>query len=117
MSCRALTEKLKNKKCAILGLGVSNMPLCSMLLEENIELTVYDKKTPEQMGEEALELCVRGVRFVGGDGCFDNIEGDVIFRSPGIRPDKKGIVDALARGAVLTSEMESFISLWRKCCI
>ena len=106
-------ENLEGKKCAILGLGVSNLPLAHLLisLKKNIEITVHDKKTPEEMGEEAIALRGEGVKFVSGEDCFDAIDADVIFRSPGIRPDKKGIVDALTRGAVLTSEMESFISL------
>lgn len=111
MSCKILTDRLKNKKCAILGLGVSNMPLCELLLSADIKVTVYDKKTPGELGEEAIALCKRGVSFVSGDDCFDSVEGDVIFRSPGIRPDKKGIVSAVENGAVLSSEMESFISL------
>ena len=110
MSCRRLTDRLKNKECAILGLGVSNLPLAELLLSEGIRVTVYDKKPPEELGEAALALGKRGVRFVCGEDCFENIEGDVIFRSPGIRPDKAGIVKALSRGAELTSEMECFIS-------
>ncbi len=35
--------------------------------------------------------------------------GDVLVRSPGIRPDTPGILSALAAGAVLTSETELFI--------
>ena len=107
-------ENLRGKSCAVLGLGVSNLPLVRLLLDvEDTKITVYDKKSPEEMGEDALALKEKGVGFVYGDDCFENIEGDVIFRSPGIRPDRAGIVRAIERGAVLTSEMESFISLTR----
>lgn len=113
MSCKVLTDNLKGKECAILGLGVSNTPLARLLLsaDNKIIVTVYDKKSPEELGGDALALRDAGVRFVSGDNCFDRISGDVIFRSPGIRPDIKGIRDALSRGAVLTSEMECFLSL------
>ena len=113
MSCKVLTDNLKGKRCAILGLGVSNTPLARLLIyaDNKISVTVYDKKSPEELGEDALALRTAGVRFISGSDCFDNIEGDVIFRSPGIRPDLKGIRDAISRGAVLTSEMEYFLSL------
>ncbi len=113
MSCKVLTDNLKGKRCAILGLGVSNTPLARLLIsaDSEISVTVYDKKSPEELGEDALALRDAGVRFISGSDCFDNIEGDVIFRSPGIRPDIKGIRDAISRGAVLTSEMECFLSL------
>ncbi len=107
-------ENLEGKKCAILGLGVSNLPLVRLLLSlKDIKITVYDKKTPQQIGEDAEALRQSGVEFVCGENCFDKIDADVIFRSPGIRPDKKGILDALERGAILSSEMESFLSLTR----
>lgn len=108
-----LIDTVKQKSCAILGLGVSNMPLIHLLLSFGVMdgLTVYDKKSPEQLGEAALSLRENGVRFVCTENCFDEISEEVIFRSPGIRPDIKGIVEAKKRGAILTSEIEQFIDL------
>ncbi len=105
-----LVKKIKDKECALLGLGVSNTPLARLLLSLGVThgITVYDKKSAEELGADALELRSLGVRFVEG---FDRVEGDVIFRSPGIRPDKAGVVGALERGAQLSSEMEEFLSL------
>ncbi|MBE6534736.1 MAG: UDP-N-acetylmuramoyl-L-alanine--D-glutamate ligase, partial [Ruminococcaceae bacterium] len=78
---------VKGKNIAILGLGVSNLPLVRMLINEGecSSITVYDKKGIEEMGAEALSLEALGVKFVSG---FDNVCGDVIFRSPGFRPDR-----------------------------
>lgn len=108
-----LIDTVSGKRCAILGLGVSNLPLAELLLTlgAHASLTVYDKKSPAELGEAALSLSDRGVSFICGDGCFDSIEADVIFRSPGIRPDISGIREALTKGAVLTSEMEAFLAL------
>ena len=39
---------------------------------------------------------------------MENLTEDIIFRSPGIRPDVPQLRDAVARGAILTSEMELF---------
>ena len=109
----ALINTVKGKRCAVLGLGVSNLPLVRLLLSLNAgaNITVYDKKTPDELGGAALALKEQGVGFVSGADCFDNIDADVIFRSPGIRPDKKGIRRAMERGALLSSEMETFMSL------
>lgn len=106
----ALIDKIKGKDCAVLGLGVSNMPLVRLLLSFGVlkSLTVYDKKSLEELGEGAMELEREGVRFVKG---FDEIEGDILFRSPGIRPDTEGVARAVNRGAVLDSEIEELLAL------
>ena len=99
---------VKGKRVAILGLGVSNLPLVRMLLNEGEckSITVYDKKSIEEMDADAQALASMGVNFVCG---FDGICADIIFRSPGFRPDREELSEALADGAILTSEMEKFL--------
>ena len=96
---------------AVLGLGISNFPLVKKLVGMGARVTVHDQKSVAELGAGAAELERAGVRFVTGDGYLDHLDEDVIFRSPGIRPDAGGIPDALARGACLTSEMEWFMEL------
>ena len=105
---KRLLDDVKGKRVAILGLGVSNLPLVRMLLSDGecLSITVYDKKEISEMGADALELAALGVRFVCG---FDGVEGDIIFRSPGFRPDRAELDSAKNNGAVLTSEMEKFL--------
>ena len=102
---------LKNTRCDVLGLGVSNLPLVDMLASVGAIITVYDKKSRDELGEAALRLEGLGVSLHLGEFPPKALDGDVIFRSPGIRPDIPAIADALARGALLTSEMELFIRL------
>ncbi len=99
---------VKNKNIAILGLGVSNLPLVRLLINEGEckSITVYDKKGIEEMDGDAIALSNLGIRFVKG---FDNVCGDVIFRSPGFRPDRPELATAIASGAELTSEMEKLL--------
>lgn len=106
-----LQEYINGRSCAILGLGVSNLPLAEQLHAMGLPLTVYDKKAPVELGERALYLQQNGVTFVTGEGCFDDPRGEVIFRSPGIRPDLPGLTRAVERGAELTSEIELFLEL------
>ena len=95
----------------MLGFGVSNVPLVELLIECGNEITVYDKKDIEKLGEKARLFAEKGVRFVTGENYLDYIDADIIFRSPGIRPDYDGIKMAVEKGAELTSEMELFFEL------
>ena len=52
---------LRGKHIGILGYGVSNAPLARMFFEAGAQLTVYDQKIPEQLGESALQLEKDGV--------------------------------------------------------
>ncbi|MGX8699091.1 MAG: UDP-N-acetylmuramoyl-L-alanine--D-glutamate ligase [bacterium] len=98
---------LKGKRVAVLGVGVSNRPLLRLLLDAGIEVCARDKNPlPDAAEWEKL-----GAKLVQGEGYLDDIEADVIFRSPGIRPDVPGILAALEKGARLTSEMEAFFEV------
>ncbi|MBQ1232897.1 MAG: UDP-N-acetylmuramoyl-L-alanine--D-glutamate ligase [Clostridia bacterium] len=106
-----LWDAVRGSVCCLLGFGVSNVQLADILLERGAAcVRVYDKKSPEQLGERALELQSRGVKFFCGEDYLKNLAGDVIFRSPGFRPDKPEIAAAVANGAILTSEMELFLA-------
>lgn len=101
-----IKKHIDGRECAILGLGVSNLPLAGYLAENGIPLKVYDKV--DSFGEEGERLKSLGVRFYKRDGDFDGVEGDVIFRSPGIRPDR---ISTRSENSELTSEMELFLKL------
>lgn len=111
-----LLKRIKNGACEVLGLGVSNLPLCRWLIDRGATVIGRDKKSESELGSTANELKSLGVKLITGDEYLDGIgasdpENTVIFRSPGIRPDVKGIADAVSRGALLTSEMELFFEL------
>lgn len=107
-----LKNKIRGKRCALLGLGVSNTPLLELLLSFDCasEITVYDERlSPES--EKALYFSKQGVRFIVGKTCFDDIRADIIFRSPGIRPDTASIPREIDGGAILTSEIEELLNI------
>lgn len=97
--------------CDVLGLGISNLPLVDMLISVGAHVTAYDKKSRAELGDTAERLDALGVDLRLGEFPPRTLSGDVILRSPGIRPDIPAIKDAVARGAMLTSEMELFIRL------
>lgn len=102
---------IKGKRADVIGLGISNMPLIDMLTDFGAQVTARDKKPRGEAEEKYAALEKKGVRVICGDGYLDGIDTDIIFRSPGIRHDTGPIASAVARGAVLTSEMELFFDL------
>ena len=95
----------------MLGIGISNIPLIDFLLARGANVSARDMKEREALGDVAKSLEEKGVKLILGKGYLDDITEDVIFRSPGIRPDAAGIKEAASRGAILSSEMELFFEL------
>ena len=48
-----IKNRIENASCAVLGLGVSNIPLVELLLECGNKITVYDKSSLENLGDKA----------------------------------------------------------------
>ena len=99
---------IKGKKVAIIGLGISNIPLLDYLHNLNAYVTIFDKREIEDINVNAIEkCCTYKYELVIGNNSLDKLIGfDIIFRSPSCRPDTPQIVSELERGAVLTSEIE-----------
>lgn len=102
---------LKGKRVAVMGIGVSNTPLVQLLLKAGISVTACDKKTMEQLGDEAEELISLGAELRLGKDYLRDLTEDVIFRTPGMRPDLPELLRAKERGSVVTSEMEAFFEV------
>ena len=111
MTLTGFKEQSGGKRAEVLGIGVSNLPLIDFLLSCGMKVRARDKKSEEALGETARVLKEKGVELVSGENYLEELRGDYIFRSPGIRPDKPQILDGIAHGAVLTSEMELFLKL------
>lgn len=104
-------NSLKGKKIAVIGMGVSNAPLVKRMLQAGLSVRVCDKRERENF-EGLAELEAKGLRVSLGANYLDGVEGaDVIFRTPGVRPDVPQITRAVEQGARLTSEMETFLDL------
>ena len=105
----AYLEQLRGKRILVLGLGVSNRPLVRLLLQHGLEVTGCDKAAVPDEELQALERL--GARLHLGPDYLEGLEADVVFRTPGMRPDLPEIAALVARGAVLTSEMEAFFAV------
>lgn len=101
-------EYIKDKRAAVVGIGVSNTPLIKMLVRLGARVNACDKKS--DIGGMAKELRDMGVNLYLGEGYLEGtLEADIIFRTPSMRPDNPYLKKAKERGAYVTSEMAEFI--------
>lgn len=103
-------ESVKDKKIAVVGIGVSNLPLVRMLSECGAILCIHDKRTKDKLGDVYDELIAMGAQMVLGDNYLDKIADgtEMVFKTPGVRYDVPALIEAAQKGAVITSEMELF---------
>ena len=104
-------DGLRGKMIAVVGIGVSNTPLIRLLLSGGCSVIACDRSEREVLGEKAAELEALGATLKLGETYLDDLQADVIFRTPGMRPDVPALVAAAARGSEITSEMEAFFKV------
>ncbi|WP_294344387.1 UDP-N-acetylmuramoyl-L-alanine--D-glutamate ligase [uncultured Clostridium sp.] len=103
-------EFIKNKNVAVVGIGVSNVPLIRFLVSLGAKVSAFDRKSREALGEVGNEFETLGVKLILGEGYLDKLTGfEVIFKTPSMRIDCDALVKAKEEGAYITSEMEEFI--------
>ena len=111
MDCKQFFEKLHGKKIAMCGIGVSNTPLIYKFLDRGARVYACDRRTREQIGPLADELEARGAELRLGEGYLNNLEVDMIFRTPGMHFNLPELEKARDNGIAVTSEMEVFFDL------
>lgn len=111
MTLQEYIASLRGRTVAVIGIGVSNTPLLRLLLREGIAVTACDRSDRAKLGALAEELETAGAVLRLGDGYLQDLDQDVIFRTPGLRPDVPELEAARAGGSVITSEMEVFFQV------
>lgn len=105
-------EEIKNKRVAVLGIGISNTPLIEYLAEMGVDITAFDRAEEENLKDRLKKFEGTNVKFSLGKDYLKNLKGfDLIFKTPVIRPDIPELLREKERGAVITSEMEVFFEL------
>ena len=104
---------LRVKKVAVIGLGVSNLPLLDYLHAIKADVTVFDNKELDKIDKDVMNKVVDyGMKFSVGKNYLSNLVGfDFIFRSPSCLPTTKELIAEQERGAIVTTEIEMVIEL------
>lgn len=104
---------IRFRKVAVIGLGVSNIPMLDYLHEQKAKVTVFDEKNIENISKEIMDKVTNyAFEFSLGERCFEKLKGfDVILRSPSCLPTKKELVEEEKKGALITSEVELLMKM------
>lgn len=104
---------LENRKVAVIGLGVSNLPLLDYLHEKKAKVTVFDQRTIDEISKETMDKITEyAFDFSLGQFYLEKLKGfDLIFRSPSCLPTVPELVEAEKNGAIVTSEIELVLKM------
>ena len=104
---------LKGKNVAVIGLGVSNIPLIDYLHNIGSIVTVFDSKEIDDIDNKILDKIINyGMSFSFGKEYLKKLTGfDLIFRSPSCLPTVPELEKEAKRGAIITTEIEMVIEL------
>ncbi|HIT71273.1 MAG TPA: UDP-N-acetylmuramoyl-L-alanine--D-glutamate ligase [Candidatus Scatovivens faecipullorum] len=104
---------LKGRNVAVIGLGVSNIPLIDYLHNIGSIVTVFDSKEIDDIDNKILDKIINyGMSFSFGKEYLKKLTGfDLIFRSPSCLPTVPELEKEAKRGAIITTEIEMVIEL------
>lgn len=101
------------RKVAIIGLGVSNIPLIDYLHDLKSDVTVFDSREIDNIDKALVDKIVDySMSFSFGVRYLEKLVGfDIIFRSPSCLPTVPELVAEEKRGAIITTEVEMVVEL------
>ena len=104
---------LNNRKVAVIGLGVSNLPLLDYLHDKKAKVTVFDQRTIDEIAKETMDKITEyAFEFSLGQFYLDKLKGfELIFRSPSCLPTVPELVEAEKNGAIVTTEVELVLKM------
>lgn len=104
-------QSFQGKRVIFCGIGISHRPLIEKFAAYGAKVTACDKRTEAELGDLVKQYRECGVTLQLGEGYLDHLEGDILFRTPGMHYNLPAFVKARERGIVMTSEMEEFFKV------
>ena len=106
-------QYIRGRRVAVIGLGVSNIPLLDYLCTKGAIVTVFDSRNIDDIPKEITDKITKySMAFSFGENYLKRLEGfDVIFRSPSCLPNKPELEAEVERGAILTTEVEMLMRM------
>ena len=110
---KEFNEYIRFRKVAVIGLGVSNLPLLEYLHNKKAQVTVFDERTEEEIPMDTIAK-IKTSEFEAsfGKNCLEKLKGfNVIFRSPSCLPTRPELKQEADRGAIVTTEVEMLMEM------
>lgn len=106
-------DYVRFRKIAIIGLGVSNIPLIDYMYDKKANVTVFDNREIDSIPQEIMDkIKSYNFKFFFGKESLKNLKNfDIIFRSPSCLPTKPELVEEANRGAIVTTEIEMLMKM------
>lgn len=106
-------EYIRFRKVAIIGLGVSNLPLIDYMYENQARVTVFDDREIDSIPKEIMDkITTYGFEFSFGKDNLKKLKNfSIIFRSPSCLPTKPELQAEEERGAIVTTEIEMLMKM------
>ena len=103
----------KNKKVAIIGVGVSNIPLIDYFYNLGSKVTIFNDKQLDELPQEIVnKINLYGIQASLGKNYLSKLKGfDIIFRSPSCLPTVPELKEEIKRGALVTTEIEMVLKM------
>ncbi len=104
---------IRYRKVAVIGLGVSNIPLLDYLFDKKAKVTVFDEKEIDKIPKNIMnKLTAYSFDYYLGKDCLKYLKNFVlIFRSPSCLPNRIELQEELDRGAIVTTEIEMLMKM------
>ena len=104
---------IRYRKVAIIGLGVSNLPLLDYFYEQKAKVTIFDNKEKAEMSKDIIEKIEKyGMSYSFGQNYLSKLQGyDLIMRSPSCLPTIPELEKEEQRGAIVTTEIELLMKM------
>jgi len=92
---------VKNKKVAVLGIGISNTPLIKYLASMGVDVTAFDKAEKEKLEPILASFEGLDIRYCLGENYLKHLNGfDLIFRTGACQSKGKRCGDNFGNGSV-----------------
>lgn len=102
-------KEVRNKTVGVIGIGVSNIPLIEMLISFNAKIIAFDQREFIELDKRVNNFKDKVTFSLGENYLNQNIELDIIFKTPGMRHDNPFLLKHKKNGVKVTSEMEEFL--------
>ncbi len=106
-------EYIRYRKIAIIGLGVSNIPLLDYMYQRKANVTVFDDREQQDIPDKIMDkIMLYKYDFSFGKNCLKKLKNfNIIFRSPSCMPTKKELIEEESRGSIVTTEIEMMMKM------